>query len=70
MNDIFVKYCCGYDLKDHPCSEIPRKTLKKVDRIIKQKLTADIKKTAAKIACVLKVEILANVSCSTVTQRL
>ena len=26
-----VKYCCGYGLKDHPCSERPRIVSKKLD---------------------------------------
>lgn len=70
VNDIIVKYHCGYGLKDRPRSGRPRKTSKNVDRIIKRKSVADVKKTAAEIACELKDENIANVSHSTVIQRL
>lgn len=70
VNDIIVKYRAGYGLKDRPRSGRPRKTSKKVDRIIKRKSTADVKKTAAEIARDIQDENLANVSRSTVTRRL
>lgn len=70
VNDIIVKYRAGYGLKDRPRSGRPRKTSKKVDRIIKRKSTADVKKTAAEIAREIQDENLANVSRSTVTRRL
>ena len=70
LNDIIVKYRSGYGLKDRPRSGRPRKTSKKLDRIIKCKSTADVKKTAVEIARELKDENLANVSRSTVTRRL
>lgn len=70
MNDIIVKYHYEYGLKDRPRSGRPRKTSKKVDRIIKRKSTADVKKTTTEIARELKDENLANVSRSTVTRRL
>lgn len=70
VNDIIVKYRCGYGLKDRPRSGRPRKTSKNVDCIIKRKSTADVKKTAAEIARELKDENIANVSRSTVTRRL
>ena len=37
MNNIIVKYHCGYGLKYCSCSGRPRKTSRKVDRIIKHK---------------------------------
>lgn len=70
VNDIIVKYRAGYGLKDHPRSGRPRKTSKKVDRLIKRKSTADVKKTAAEIARELQDENLANVSRSSVTRKL
>lgn len=70
VNDIIVKYRAGYGLKDRPRSGRPQKTSKKVDRIIKLKSTADVKKTAAEIARDIQDENLANVSRSTVTRRL
>src|SRR5580765_5927910 len=71
VNDIIdIKYRSGYGLKDRPRSGRPRKTSKKLDGIIKRKSSADIKKTAAEIACDLKDENLANVSRSTVTRKL
>ena len=60
--NFIAKYCCGYGLKDHPCSERPRIVSKKVDLTIKCNLAADVKKNADKN--------LAKVSRSTVTQRL
>ena len=71
MNYVIVKYRCGYGFKYRPYSGRPRKSSKKVDRIIKCKSTANVKKTAAaEIARELKDENLANVSRSTVTRRL
>lgn len=70
VNDIITKYHAGYGLEDRPCSGRPRKTSKKVDRVINRKSTADVKKTAAEIARELQDENLADVSCSTVTRRL
>lgn len=70
VNDIITKYRAGYGLEDRPRSGRPRKTSKKVDRVIKRKSTADVKKTAAEIARELQDENLADVSRSTVTRRL
>lgn len=37
VNDIITKYRAGYGLEDRPRSGRPRKTSKKVDRVIKRK---------------------------------
>jgi len=70
VNDIIARYRAGYGLEDRPRSGRPRKTSKKVDRVIKRKSTADVRKTAAQIVRELQDENLADVSRSTVTRRL
>lgn len=70
VNDIINRYRAGNGVKDRPRSGRPRKTTKRIDRIIKRKSVADSKKTASDIAAELQEENVANISRCTVSRRL
>lgn len=70
VNRIITKYKSTNSLIDKPRSGKPRKTTKRVDKIIKTKSIADVKKTAVDISRELREEYLADVSRSTISRRL
>lgn len=70
VNRIIAKYKSTNSLVDKPRSGRPRKTTKRVDKMIKRKSVADVKKTAMDISRELREENLADVSRSTISRRL
>lgn len=70
MNRIIAKYNPTNSLVDKPRSGRPRKTTKRMDKMIKRKSISDVKKTAIDISRELREENLADVSRSTVSRRL
>lgn len=70
VSDLLKKYNSGGGLSDRPRSGRPRKTTQKIDRVIRRKSVADVRKTATCIAEELRQENLSDVSRSTVSRRL
>lgn len=70
VNDVINKFKTTNTLKDKSCPGRPRKTTNRVDKVIKRKAVADVKKNAAIIARELREENLADISQSTVSRRL
>lgn len=70
VNRMIAKYKLTNSLADKPRSGRPRKTTKRVDKIIKRKSITDVKKTAMDISRELREENLADVSRSTISRRL
>lgn len=70
VNDIINKFKTTGTLEDKYCPGRPRKTTNRVDKVIKRKAVADVKKNAAIIARELREENLADISQSTVSRRL
>lgn len=70
VNNIIKKWKDTNTLVDKQVPGRPRKTTRRVDKVIKRKAVVDPKKNAAIIACELREENLADVSRSTVSRRL
>ena len=70
VNDLLAKHRSGLSLKDKPRSGRPKKTSVQLDRIIKRKSTAAVKKTAIDFCRELSEENKADVSGRAVSRRL
>ena len=70
VSRLVAKFKAGMDLSDRPRPGRPRKTTKRLDRIIRRKSTADPKKTAVDIAREMAEEHQVELSSKTVGRRL
>lgn len=70
VNNIISKFKATGSVADRPRCGRPRKTSLRVDKLIKRKSVADVRKNARTIAQELRDENLADVSRSTVSRRL